>query len=194
MDGDRTAYALYLVLFLVLVASSLASRRMPVGKTLKMAAAWVAIFALGFAIFSFRSEFTALGSRLKAEAVGAPIQSGEELRIPKADDGHFWVEASVNGHDAAFMIDSGASVTTISKEVAAEAGVETGYQIAEVETANGSVIMHRGRAEQFQVGQIDRSDFPVLVNAHDDSNVLGMNFLSSLEGWRVEGNYLVLKP
>ena len=194
MDGDRTAYALYLVLFLVLVASSLASRRMPVGKTLKMAAAWVAIFALGFAIFSFRSEFTALGSRLKAEAVGTPIQSGEELRIPKADDGHFWVEASVNGHDAAFMIDSGASVTTISKEVAAEAGVETGYQIAEVETANGSVIMHRGRAEQFQVGQIDRSDFPVLVNAHDDSNVLGMNFLSSLEGWRVEGNYLVLKP
>ena len=95
MDGDRTAYALYLVLFLVLVASSLASRRLPVGKTLKMAAAWVAIFALGFAIFSFRSEFTSLGSRLRAEAIGTPIQAGEELRIPKADDGHFWVEAQV---------------------------------------------------------------------------------------------------
>ena len=194
MDGDRTASALYLVLFLVLVASSLASRRLPVGKTLKMAAAWVAIFALGFAIFSFRSEFTSLGSRLRAEAIGTPIQAGEELRIPKADDGHFWVEASVNGHEAAFMIDSGASVTTVSKEVAAQAGIETGYQVAEVETANGSVVMHRARAEQFQVGQIGRADFPVLVNPHDDANVLGMNFLSSLDGWRVEGNYLVMRP
>ena len=194
MDGDRTAYALYLVLFLVLVASSLASRRLPIGKTLKMAAAWVAIFAVGFAIFSFRSEFTSLGSRLKAEAIGTPIQSGEELRIPVADDGHYWVEASINGHEAAFMVDSGASVTTISKEVAAQAGIETGFQVAEVETANGSVIMQRARAERFQVGQIGREDFSVFVNANDDTNVLGMNFLSSLEGWRVEGNYLVLRP
>ena len=194
MDGDRTAYALYLVLFLVLVASSLASRRLPLGKTLKMAAAWVAIFAVGFAIFSFRSEFTALGSRLKAEAIGTPIQAGEELRIPMAEDGHFWVEASINGHETAFMVDSGASVTTVASEAAAQAGIETGYQIAQVETANGSVVMHRARAGRFQVGQIAREDFPILVNAHDDTNVIGMNFLSSLDGWRVEGNYLVLRP
>lgn len=194
MDGDQAAYTLYLVLFLVLVASSLASRRLPIGKTLKMAAAWVAIFALGFAIFSFRSEFTALGSRLKAEAIGTPIQSGDELRIPMAEDGHFWVEASVNGQSAPFMIDSGASVTTISKSTADQAGIETSYRVAEVGTANGSVVMHRARADQFQVGQIARADFPVLVNAHDDTNVLGMNFLSSLESWRVERNYLVLQP
>jgi aspartyl protease family protein len=194
MDGDRTAYALYLILFLVLVASSLASRRLPVGKTLKMAAAWVAIFAIGFAIFSFRSEFRALGSRLKAEAIGSPIQSGEELRIPMADDGHFWVQASVNGHEMPFMVDSGASITVISKGTADEAGIATGIRVAEVDTANGTVIMHRAYADQFQVGQISRAEFPVLVNSHDGANVLGMNFLSSLGSWRVEGHYLVLRP
>ena len=194
MNGDQTAYALYLILFLVLVASSLAARRLPMGKTLKMAATWVAIFAVGFAIFSFRSEFTALGSRLKAEAVGTPIQQGEELRIPMADDGHFWVEASVNGHAVPFLIDSGASITTISKEMADQAGVETGFRVAEVETANGSVLMHHAYADQFDVGEIGRTEFPIFVNANDDSNVLGMNFLSSLDSWRVEGNYLVMKP
>lgn len=194
MNGDQLPYAIYLVLFLVLVASSLASRRLPIGKTLKMAAAWVAIFGLGFLIFSFRSEFTALGSRLKAEAVGTPIQQGEELRIPKADDGHFWVEASVNGHEAPFMIDSGASITTISRQMAEQSGIETGYRIAEVETANGTVVMHRAYADQFQVGQIARAEFTVFVNAHDEANVLGMNFLSSLDSWRVEGNYLVMQP
>ena len=194
MNSDQLPYAIYLALFLVLVASSLASRRLPIGKTLKMAAVWVAIFGLVFLIFSFRSEFTSLGSRLKAEAIGTPIQQGEELRIPKADDGHFWVDATINGREAPFMIDSGASITTISRELAGQAGVETGYRVAEVETANGTVIMHHAYADQFRVGQIDRPEFPVFVNANNGTNVLGMNFLSSLESWRVEGNYLVMKP
>ena len=54
-------------------------------ETVKMAAAWVGIFAAGFVIFSFRSEFMALGSRLQAESVGTPIHAGEELQALHAD-------------------------------------------------------------------------------------------------------------
>ena len=194
MSEGQGGNLLYLVLLLVLVASSLVSMRLPLGKTVKMAAAWVAIFAVGFVIFSFRSEFMAVGSRLKAEAIGTPIQAGEELRIPMAEDGHFWVEASVNGHEAPFLVDSGASFTTISRQTADQAGVETGMRVALVETANGTVQMRKARAENFAVGSIHRGDFALQVNDHDGSNVLGMNFLSSLEGWRVEGHYLVLQP
>ena len=194
MNDGQAPNVLYLALCLVLVASALFSRRLPIGKTMKMAGAWVAIFACVFALFSFRSEFMAIGSRLKAEAIGTPIQSGEELRIPMADDGHFWVEASINGHGAPFLVDSGASVTTISRETADVAGIETGMRVAMVETANGTVQMRKAHADSFSVGSIQRSDFAVQVNDHDDSNVLGMNFLSSLASWRVEGNYLVLKP
>jgi aspartyl protease family protein len=194
MSDGETPNILYLALCLVLVASALFSRRLPIGQSLKMAAAWVAIFAIGFAIFSFRSEFMAIGSRLKAEAIGTPIQSGEELRIPMAEDGHFWVEASVNGRESPFLVDSGASITTISRATADQAGIETGMRVALVETANGTVQMRKARAESFTVGSIQREDFAIQVNDHDDSNVLGMNFLSSLNSWRVEGNYLVLKP
>lgn len=194
MSDDQGGNLLYMVLLLVLVASSLVGMRLPLGKTVKMAAAWVAIFAVGFVIFSFRSEFMAVGSRLKAEAVGTPIQAGEELRIPMAEDGHFWVEASVNGHEAPFLVDSGASFTTISRETANQAGVETGMRVALVETANGTVQMRKARVDNFSVGAIHRSDFAIQVNDHDGSNVLGMNFLSSLEGWRVEGHYLVMQP
>jgi aspartyl protease family protein len=194
MTGDQAPYLLYMVLLLVLIGSSLLSRRVPVGKTMKMAGVWVAIFAVGFALFSFRSEFMAVGSRLKAEAIGTPIQAGAELRIPMAEDGHFWVDASVNKHEERFLVDSGASVTTISRETANQAGVETGMRVALVETANGTVQMRKGRADSFSVGTIQRSDFAVQVNDHDDGNVLGMNFLSSLRSWRVEGRYLVLQP
>jgi aspartyl protease family protein len=109
---------------LVLVGSSLIGMRQPVGKTIKMALAWVAIFGTAFALFSFRSEFSALGSRLKAEAIGSPVQVGEELRIPMAEDGHFWVEANVNGQEAPFLVDSGATVTTVSRETADRAGLK----------------------------------------------------------------------
>ena len=194
MTGEDAPHALYLMLLLVLVGSSLVGMRLPIGKVFKMVLAWVAIFGIGFALFAFRDDFRTLGNRLRAEATGAPIADGKELRIPIAEDGHFWVEASVNSHAARFMVDSGASLTTISDRTAAAASVTTTNRTMPIATANGVVRMRRAYADSFSVGPIVRSDFAVNINARDSTNVLGMNFLSSLSGWRVEGNYLVLKP
>lgn len=194
MSGDDSGRLIYLALCLVLVVSSLIGMRLPIGKAVKMLLAWVLIFAVVFALFTFRSEFSALGSRLKAEATGAPIETGDELRIAMRDDGHFWVEASVNGQSAQFLVDSGASITTISPAIAAAADLATGMRVARVETANGVVQMAVGTAKRFDVGSIARTDFTLHVNNADSTNVLGMNFLSSLSSWRVEGNMLVLRP
>lgn len=194
MDGDQAANSLYLVLALMLVASSLIGMRLPVAKVAKMALAWVAIFGVGFVLFSFRSEFSSFGSRLRAEALGTPIQAGDELRIPMAEGGHFWVRARINEQEARFLVDSGATVTTLSGDTAEQAGVEADMRIATVKTANGEVRMRVGTADRFAVGSIVRTDFTVHINDRDDENVLGMNFLSKLDSWRVEGNYLVLKP
>ena len=194
MNQDQAPNLIYLVLLIVLVASSLVGMRLPLGKAVKMALAWVAIFGALFMIFSFRGEFLELGSRLRAEATGAPIERGGELRIPMAEDGHFWVDASVNGVESPFLVDSGASITTISRETADRSKVETDLRTSMVSTANGTVAMRKATAATFGVGPIERTDFTVQVNDRDSSNVLGMNFLSSLDSWRVEGNYLVLKP
>ena len=51
---------------------------------LTMALAWVAIFAAGFVLFTFRDNFGWVAQRLKAEAVGTPVQQGRETRIPMA--------------------------------------------------------------------------------------------------------------
>ena len=47
---DQGASTLYYVLALVLVASSLVGMRLPLGKAVKIAMAWVAIFGVAFAI------------------------------------------------------------------------------------------------------------------------------------------------
>lgn len=194
MDSVSNPNTFYLLLLLLMVGGSVLAMRLPLAKAAKMTLAWVAIFGVIFMLFSFRSEFSALGSRLKAEAIGSPIEAGGELRIPMAEDGHFWVDASVNGHEAPFLVDSGASVTTLSRETAEQAGVETGIRVAMVETANGTVAMRGATADRLEVGPIGRTNFGVWVNDHGEGNVLGMNFLSSLSSWRVEGHYMVLKP
>lgn len=194
MDGDRGMNLLYLLLLMVLVGSSLVGMRLPIGKVFKMLLAWVALFGVAFALFAFRGEFSALGARLKAEATGSAVESGEEVRLAMRDDGHFWVNASVNGNQASFLVDSGASITTVSPELAAAAAITTGMRVARVETANGLVQMPVAQAERFEVGPIVRTNFTLHVNSAGDTNVLGMNFLSSLASWRVEGNTLVLQP
>jgi len=52
MSGYQAPTTFYLVLWLVLMVSVLVSRRMPVGKSIKMALAWAAIFGSVFILFS----------------------------------------------------------------------------------------------------------------------------------------------
>lgn len=191
---ERGPYVIYYAMAAVFVASALIGMRQPIGKTLKMVLAWVAIFGVAFILFSFRSEFSSFGQRIKAEAFGTSIEDGEQVRIPIADDGHFWVAVKLNDKDVRFMIDSGASVTTISRNTAMAAEVPIGNERVIVSTANGPARATKAFARRLQVGSIERTDFPVDINENDDTNLLGMNFLSSLQSWRVEGNYLVLQP
>src|SRR4051794_36089855 len=128
MTQSNSPFVIYYLVIVVAVASSLFAMRLPIGKMLKMVLAWVAIFGAGFVLFSFRSEFSSFGQRLKAEAMGTAIAQGKTVRIPMADDGHFWVDAKVNGHSLRFMVDSGASVTTVSTRAARAAGMTIGTE------------------------------------------------------------------
>lgn len=183
----------YLLIALVFVASSLFGMRMNVGQAVKMLLAWVAIFAVGFAVFAYRSELSSIGQRLRAEATGEPITESSTIRIPVAEDGHFWVTGKVNGLGVRFMVDSGASVTTITRDTARAAGLELSDRTMVVRTASGRATVIRGRAESLEIGPIRRTQFGIDVIDQSDVNLLGMNFLASLDGWGVEGNYLVLR-
>ena len=194
MNGFDAPYLVYYVVLLVAVVGSLIGMRLPIGKVFKMALAWVAVFGIGFVLMSYRSELGGIGQRLRSEAMGSAVVDGRTVRVPVAEDGHFWVEAEVNGHALRFMVDSGASVTTVSRESAVAAGLPIGSERTIVQTANGPATAIKGSADRFEIGPIKRTDLSVDINEHDDTNLLGMNFLRSLSGWRVEGQYLVLEP
>ena len=195
-SGDQAVHFIYLLGVLVLVGSGLVVRRIPIAQGLKMFVGWVLIFGVAYVVFTLKDEFLALGQRVLVEARGGVEQVAPgEIRIRQAPDGHFWVTAEVNGDPVRFLVDSGATTTSISRETADEAGIvpSTGMR-AMVRTANGIVMVDRGRAERFKVGSIERSDVAVHISdAFGDMNVIGMNFLSTLSSWSVEGRTLVLR-
>ena len=193
MTNDLMLGGLYLLMAMMLVLGSLMNRREPFAKLIKMALAWVLIFGAGFVLFTFRDDFGWVAQRLRAEATGTPVVQGKETRIPMAVDGHFWVEARLNGRSVRFLVDSGATMITVDRATALRAGVEVSPQRDQfVRTGNGVIRVSTGRAAELEVGGIKRSDVGLQVADHDDLNVLGMNFLSSLTRWGVEGRWLVL--
>src|SRR3954463_6673316 len=118
MTNDLMLGGVYLVMAVMLLVGSLMARREPAARLVTMALAWVAIFTAGFVLFTFRDNLGWVAQRLKAEAGGTPVQQGKETRIPMAIDGHFWVDARLNGRDVEFLIDSGATMTTIDRKTA----------------------------------------------------------------------------
>lgn len=182
------------VLVLLLVLSS----RLRFVRAVFSVALWGLMGFLIYSVVQTGSVFDPALERLGSIA-GRPAQSvvGEELRVPMARDGHFWVEVSINGVPRRMMVDSGATVTAVPVETAEAARLDTQANPIPVliRTANGTVPAQSTRADEVQLGNIVARDLGVIVSpAFGDTHVLGMNFLSRLESWRVEGRTMILKP
>jgi len=197
-NGDQALSFIYFLGCLLLVGSALMTRRLPLGQSVKMVLAWLLIFGAAFVAFALKDDFMALGSRAMAEVRGDNVVEtrGQQIRIRRSEDGHFWINGEVNGRPVRFLVDSGATVTTMSRATASAVGIEPegGFGVM-VDTANGSTVQDRGQAGRIRVGPIERRDLAVHISRDDRDgiNVIGMNFLSSLSAWGVEGNTLMLK-
>jgi len=122
---------------------------------------------------------------------------GGEVRIAMARDGHFWAQVSVNGVERRMLVDSGATVTALSRQTADLASVDrgTGLLPVVVRTANGAIPAETGTVARLRLGDIEARDLKVIISpALGTIDILGMNFLSQLGSWRVEDGTLILVP
>ena len=180
------------------VAGSLLLRRFPwLGRSLRFAST----FALMAVLLLVIVQLSRLDPRfsLAIPEIGLPEQvvEGGATRVPLADDGHFWLEASVNGHRARFMVDTGATLTAVSVTTARAAGLaprDTGLPIR-LQTANGTVAAQMTSIETLRFGNVAAHGLDaVIAPGLGETNVIGMNLLSRLAEVRIEGGELVLVP
>lgn len=198
MSEDQWMNLIWAIGALVLVSSALSIRQLSFGVVVRNIVAWVAIFGVAYvAVLNrdlIRESFWGLEQRL---TYGEQSVDGETVRIRMAPDGHFWVNGVINGVPRRLLVDSGATVTALSSETAEAAGIEVadnGYPVM-LKTANGTVTAKRANIDRLAIGELGAENLPVVVSpGFDGIDVLGMNFLSRLKSWRVEGRTLILEP
>ncbi len=196
MSDDRTAFILFGALALLLPLSALIARRPLIGAVVRALVGWALIAGILYIGFANRDRIgeaaSGLGKRLGLEE---QTVDGDTVRIRQASDGHFWATVRLNGYERRMLIDSGATATAISEETARNAGIRIRRAPpVMLTTANGTIQAARGRAETVRIGGLETRDLPVVISPTFESfDVIGMNFLSRLDGWRVERGTLVLQ-
>jgi aspartyl protease family protein len=199
LSGMDRANALYLAIILVAVLIGSASLRgIGIGRAVRMAGAWVAIFAVILIAATYQNEAKDVFGRLTGAVDPARGRvEGNEFHIRSRDDGHFWVRAEIDDEPVLFLIDTGASGIVLTEDAARRVGIDPARLAYDgmAQTANGSVRVAGTRVAKLEVGPIVRTNMRVSVTEGAlDTNLLGMDFLRTLGSWRVEGGTLIIRP
>jgi aspartyl protease family protein len=194
IDALGPGWLVLAVLLLVVIAAT----RLPVVGGVLRGVVTLAIVGLLVIVLAERERFDPYLGRIAGMLqLDHQEVSGRETHVRMSPDGHFWVRARINGVERRLLIDSGATVTALSAETARAAGLKLGQGLFPIRlsTANGMISADGSTVGELRLGNIVARRLAVVVSpAFDEIDVLGMNFLSRLESWRVEGRTLVLVP
>jgi aspartyl protease family protein len=126
-----------------------------------------------------------------------PASSGRSLMLESDRQGHFQVEARVEGRFVDFVVDTGASLVVLRESSAALAGIHPQPRdyTATAVTANGKIKAAQATIDRIEVGGIAVYDVPAMVLPDEAlaKNLLGVSFLSRLKRYEYANGRLLLE-
>lgn len=140
--------------------------------TLGFAAFWLLIAAVGYVAID----------AVIAPKVARAVATDERgtVVIDRSYDQHFYVAGSINDHPVTFMVDTGASVVSVSEELARQIGLPPGAP-AVFDTFGGRIAGRIVPEASVRAGGIRVDGIRVGVGATGQQALLGQNFLNKLE-------------
>lgn len=191
MDGDSTGRLIYLVLLLVAIGGwVMVEYRQRLGLALRTAMAWGLIFlgvAAGYGLWQ-DLRHDVLPRQMVTET--------GELVIPRAADGHYYIDIDVGGTRLTMMADTGATSVVLSPADARRLGIapESLVFTGQAMTANGVVRTARTTLRDVTLGPFTEAALPVWVNeAEMDISLLGMDLLGRYR-IEIDRERMVLRP
>lgn len=98
------------------------------------------------------------------------------ITLQASADGHFGGEVLINDYPMPFLIDTGATITTIPMNLAAAARLPLGQQV-ETQTAGGRNFAKRTQITSLKLGNAEIRNIDAHINQHLDKVLIGMNTL-----------------
>jgi aspartyl protease family protein len=119
--------------------------------------------------------------------------SGVAVTLNADARGHFVVDGQINGGSVRFIVDTGASLVSMSSADARRLGIDYSKgQLAQMATANGVAPAYRVRLATVRVGDVSLDNVDAVVMETQAMHVLlGMSFLNRMN-MRRDGEVMVL--
>lgn len=100
-----------------------------------------------------------------------------KITLQRQANGHFFLPILVNGKKVNFLIDTGATRTAITTEVAKQIGLSFDYH-TKAATANGEIDAYTTKISVLDFGSVKLFDIPAIILPNMDvAGLLGMNVL-----------------
>jgi len=190
MDSDMIARLAYLGLLLTAVGGYvIVEFRGRMGQALRTAAAW------GLIVVGLMAGY-GLWNDLRTDILPRQaVVEGDEIRLPRSADGHYYLTLSINGTKVPFMVDTGASQVVLTLSDAARLGfaAQDLLFIGEARTANGTVRTARVTLTDVHLGPHRDDRLTAMVNEGDlDISLLGMSYLGRYR-IEIDGGQMILR-
>ncbi|MGD8174648.1 retropepsin-like aspartic protease family protein [Marinimicrobium sp. ARAG 43.8] len=106
----------------------------------------------------------------------------QEVVLQRNTSGHYVASGSINGYDAVFLLDTGATDVVVSQDLAERAGLSAGIRKI-AQTANGRIEVRATRLDRLQLGGIELRDVSASINPAMGGQqvLLGMSALGQVE-------------
>lgn len=196
-NAEQASLVRALIILLLVASFVVMSPRLNLKGALRNIVIWLGIGALILTVYTLREDFMKIGERVTGEVM--PFQASEnadgDLVLKRGNDGHFHMEVRVNGEPIRFLVDTGASIVTLSEDDARRAGYDpsTLDYTLQFSTANGTAWGAPIRIDQMRAGPLIARDVRAAVGgAGMSKSLLGMSFLNQLNGFSVAGDTLTL--
>jgi aspartyl protease family protein len=126
------------------------------------------------------------------------VSAGQHrMEVMSSRDGHFRIDARVEGRHIDFLVDTGASMVVLRETSAASAGIRPMPRdyTATVTTANGKIKAAPTKLSRVQIGDITVFDVTALVLPDEalTTNLLGVSFLSKLRRYEYANGRMILE-
>jgi aspartyl protease family protein len=129
--------------------------------------------------------------------VSPPVQNGPGVTISRSDDGHFRSEVRINGRSVSMMLDSGASLVTLTEADAAAAGIYPAASAftGRARTAGGEVPFAQVSIDRIALGGIERRNVAAAVVRGNmlPQSLLGQSFLGQVAEVRIADGEMRLR-
>ncbi|UWP90143.1 TIGR02281 family clan AA aspartic protease [Aliiroseovarius crassostreae] len=191
MTADDLGRLAYLALLLTAVAGYFISEnRFNLGQTLRHALIWVFIFIGAMAGVGLWNDI-----RNDISPKQSFIETSGQVVLPRAFDGHFYIQLKMNGQPIDFIVDTGASNVVLTKEDAERAGVDPSSlrYFGRALTANGTTRTAPANIARVELEGITDYGVEVWVNEGEmPQSLLGNSYLQRFDKIEIRRDQLVL--